>query len=148
MGKRGGRAAERDYSMDRRQGLCNTAHLFTPCSLHMCANVHPNTAHSTHPLFTCEQMSCRDCCKQIGLGGCRCLLPPATFQGRTLTRPVEWPAALSLARGQSALSPHPLPHPAPGRSLQRRCQDDGWGEGGSRAGLRAHRMSCSCEAHF
>lgn len=51
-GKRGGRAAERDYSADGRQGLCNTAHLFTPCSLHVCANVHPNTAHTRSSLVS------------------------------------------------------------------------------------------------
>lgn len=51
-GKKGGRAAERDYSADGRQGLCNTAHLFTPCSLHMCASVHPNTAHTRSSLVS------------------------------------------------------------------------------------------------
>lgn len=33
-------------------GLCNTAHLFTPCSLHMCANVYPNTAHTRSSLVS------------------------------------------------------------------------------------------------
>lgn len=92
--------------MWRGDEACITQPTCSPLgSLHMCVTAHPNTTCTR--VSSWEPMSCRDWYKQIGLGGCRHLLETLQW---TLSRPVEWPAALSLARGQSALSP-PIPSP-------------------------------------